>query len=246
MKNNNMLSTIFRYSKRIQYRTEKLLEFLDFFARPQKKQQIIDRFHNLYYDSHTQEKTWHDTYFFGIPVQKCPLDLHIFQDIIHDVKPDVIIETGTAGGGSAYYMACLCDFLGKGKIVTIDIIKWPNLPKHKRINYIFGSSVDAKILEKIQKHIRKNDTILVVLDSNHTADYVLKELRAYNKFVTRGSYIIVEDTNVNGHPVYKEHGPGPMEALIAFKKTNKQFTSDRSREKYLFTFNPEGYLKKTR
>ncbi|OGH25129.1 MAG: cephalosporin hydroxylase [Candidatus Levybacteria bacterium RIFCSPLOWO2_01_FULL_39_24] len=205
---------------------------------------MIDRFHNLYYDSHTQGKTWHDTYFFGIPVQKCPLDLHIFQDIIYDVKPDVIIETGTASGGSTYYMACLCDFLGKGKIVTVDINKWPNLPKHKRIKYISGSSIDETVLEKIKKSIHKNDKVLAVLDSNHTAEYVLKELKAYSGFVTKGSYIIVEDTNVNGHPVFKEHGPGPMEALTEFKKTNNQFISDISREKYLLTFNPNGYLKR--
>jgi cephalosporin hydroxylase len=241
-----MLNTIARYTKRIQYRAKQLLQTFSFFVQPQKKQQIIDRFHNLYYDSHTQGKTWHETYFFGIPVQKCPLDLYIFQDIIYDVKPDVIIETGTASGGSAYYMACLCDFLKKGKIITIDIIKWPKLPKHRRINYILGSSVDEEILKKIKTQIRKNDKVLVILDSNHTAEYVLKELNVYSKFVTRGSYLIVEDTNVNGHPVFKEHGPGPMEALNSFKKTNRKFISDKGREKYLFTFNPEGYLKKIR
>lgn len=87
---------------------------------------------------------------------------------------------------------------------------------------------------------------MVILDSDHSQSHVAKELASYPEFVTRGSYLIVEDTAVNGHPVAREHGPGPMEALDDFLKTNNSFEIDRSREKFLLTFNPRGYLRKVK
>jgi cephalosporin hydroxylase len=86
--------------------------------------------------------------------------------------------------------------------------------------------------------------VLVVLDSDHSRDHVLAELRAYAPLVTPGSYLVVEDTNVNGHPVYEAFGPGPMEAVQDFLKERDDFEVDRSREKFLLTFNPGGWLRK--
>jgi len=88
--------------------------------------------------------------------------------------------------------------------------------------------------------------VMVILDSNHDKDHVLNELRSYNRFVTKGSYLIVEDTDFNGHPVLPDYGPGPMEAVKAFLSENKDFEVDKSREKFFLTFNPRGYLKKIR
>src|SRR4029453_18505142 len=85
-------------------------------------------------------------------------------------------------------------------------------------------------------------SVLVVLDSDHTRDHVLAEMRAYHALVTPGSYMIVEDSNVNGHPVWAKHGPGPMEAIEAFMRENSDFAIDKQAEKFLFTFNPNGYL----
>jgi cephalosporin hydroxylase len=88
--------------------------------------------------------------------------------------------------------------------------------------------------------------VLVVLDSDHRRDHVLAELYAYAPLVTPGSYLVVEDTNVNGHPVYEEFGPGPMEAVEDFLKDRDDFAADPTREKLLFTFNPRGWLRKLR
>jgi cephalosporin hydroxylase len=88
------------------------------------------------------------------------------------------------------------------------------------------------------------DRVLVILDSDHSRDHVLEEMRMYADLVTPDSYLIVEDTNVNGHPVFPEFGPGPMEAVDAFLAERSDFIIDRSREKLLMTFNPGGYLKK--
>ena len=87
-------------------------------------------------------------------------------------------------------------------------------------------------------------SVMVILDSDHTRDHVLAELRAYAPIVTPGQYLVVEDSNINGHPVFPGFGPGPMEALQAFLAETGEFEVDRSREKFLVTFNPGGYLRK--
>jgi cephalosporin hydroxylase len=88
--------------------------------------------------------------------------------------------------------------------------------------------------------------VIVLLDSDHTKDHVLAELNAYSPLVTPGSYLIVEDTNLNGHPVDPDYGPGPMEALDAFLTTHSEFAHDTTQDKFLLSFNPKGYLKRAR
>ncbi len=211
------------------------------------KKQIIDRFHRLYYDAGDQlGLTWKDTSWLGVPVRKCPLDLWLYQEILFELRPDLIIETGTFVGGSAYYLASLCDALGKGKVITVDIKQFGSPPAHDRIQYLLGSSVADDIVQQIRERTRGMDTVLVILDSDHTKPHVLQELRIYSAFVTKGSYMIVEDTNINGHPVVPTFGPGPMEAMEDFLRGNRDFASDPKKDKYYLTFNPQGYLRKLR
>jgi len=208
------------------------------------EKRVVEQFHKLYYDTGQVGKTWRNTFFLGVPVQKCPLDLFIYQEILYQVKPDMIIETGTAYGGSALFLATICDELQKGKIFTIDTVDVRKLPEHKRITFLLGSSTDKKIVNKVLKNIKKKDKVMVILDSDHSKKHVLEELKIYSKLVPKGSYLIVEDTNVNGHPVQLTHGPGPMEAKDIFMKNNTDFIIDKSREKFYLTFNPDGYLKR--
>ena len=176
---------------------------------------------------------------------KCPLDLWIYQEILFAVQPDVIIECGTNRGGSAYFMGALFDLIGEGKIVTVDIVDVKeNHPLHPRATYLIGSSTSEDIVRKIRDFAAGAKSVLVVLDSDHTRDHVLSEMRIYGPMVSRGSYIIVEDSNLNGHPVNPAAGPGPMEAINAFLEENDAFAIDASREKYLVSFNPRGYLKR--
>jgi len=205
---------------------------------------IVDQFHELYYNSHS--RTWNNTFWLGVPVLKCPLDLWIYQEIIFEVKPDIIIECGTAYGGSALFLASICDLVNKGKVITIDIQDIPGRPPHNRIRYLIGSSVSKETIRRIEPLISEKDIVMVILDSDHRKEHVLEELRIYSNFVTIGSYIIVEDTNINGHPVYPDFGPGPMEAVEEFLKENRNFIIDESREKFFLTFNPKGYLKRIR
>lgn len=219
-------------------------------------QAITDRFHRLYFDSRLRGKTWMNTSWMGVPVRKCPMDLWTYQELIHELTPDVIIETGTQLGGSAYYFAQLCDLVGKGRVITIDIDTLEESvrkegraipgarPEHGRIEYLHGSSTAPDILGQVIARIRPKDQVVVILDSDHQKDHVLKELHAYAALVTDQSYLIVEDTNLNGHPIQPDFGPGPMEAVEQFLQEHTEFVVDRSRENHLITFHPRGYLKK--
>ncbi len=203
--------------------------------------QSVQEFHRLYYDSNV----YRHTFWRGVETQKCPLDLWIYQEIIHELRPDVIIETGTFSGGSAFYMASLFDLFGGGRVITVDLDPQPNLPTHPRITYISGlSSTSPEAVSKVQEMIGAGAVVMVILDSDHSRDHVLDELRIYGKMVTPGQYVIVEDTNINGHPALPEFGPGPMEAVDAYLKENDLFEIDSSREKFYMTFNPRGYLKR--
>ncbi|MFN8593688.1 MAG: CmcI family methyltransferase [Thermomicrobiales bacterium] len=203
---------------------------------------VVREFHRLYYDARGQ--TWENTFWFGTPVLKCPLDLWIYQEIIHETRPDLIIETGTMEGGSARFMAALLDWIGHGEIVSIDIEAKSWRPVHPRITYLTGSSTDPGIIDEIAARAAGKPAVMVILDSDHRAPHVLDELRLLSPFVTPGGYLIVEDTNVNGHPVVPDFGPGPLEALDQFLSESSDFTVDRGREKLLMTFNPRGFLKR--
>jgi len=205
---------------------------------------ITSAFHKLYY--YNCESTWQNTYWLGTKVLKCPLDLWIYQEIIYETKPDIIIECGTARGGSALYMASICDLVNKGSILTIDIESSKGKPHHERVTYLVGSSVSSEMIDQLKKLIPEKSKIMVVLDSDHTKPHVIEELRIYSKLVTKDCYLILEDTNVNGHPVLPQHGAGPMEALEEFLTDNDEFIVDIDRQKLHLTFNPKGYLKKVK
>ena len=201
---------------------------------------VTEAFHRLYYDS----AVWKDTYWLGTRTQKCPLDLWIYQEILHETRPDLILETGTAHGGSALYLASVCDHLTRGEVVTVDISPIEGRPEHDRITYLTGSSTADEVVAEVERHVAGHERVLVILDSDHSRDHVLDELRLYGPWVTPGSYLIVEDTNVNGHPAMAEHGPGPMEALEEFLAETDEFEIDAAREKFFLTFNPRGFLRK--
>lgn len=201
---------------------------------------ITDAFHRLYYDT----AVWKDTYWLGVRTQKCPLDLWVYQELLFEQRPDLILETGTAHGGSALYLASVCDLLGRGEVVTVDIDPIEDRPVHDRITYLAGSSTAAEVVTELERLADGRESVLVILDSDHSREHVLDELRLYSRFVTPGGHLIVEDTNVNGHPVFPEHGPGPMEAVDAFLAETDDFEVDAAREKFFLTFNPRGFLRK--
>jgi len=193
----------------------------------------------LYYRADWQQKT----HWLGVRAEKNPMDMWAYQDILYETKPDVIIEAGTASGGSAYYFASIFDLLGKGRIITIDILAMPR-PKHPRITYLLGSSTSGEILRQVRDSIHPGERVMVVLDSDHHAQHVRRELEDYSPLVCEGCYLVVEDTNINGNPVLPEYGPGPNEAVHDFLASHKDFVQDFSREYLGVTYFPGGWLKR--
>jgi len=201
---------------------------------------IAEQFHRQYYDS----GVWRNTFWLGVQTQKCPLDLWIYQEILFESQPEMIIESGTASGGSALFLASVCDQIGQGRIITIDIEANTRRPKHPRVEYVVGSSVALEIVTAIKARIAGTERVMVILDSDHSKSHVLNELRIYADAVTPGCYLIIEDTNINNHPVAEGFGPGPMEAVEEFLKGREDFIIDREREKFFLTFNPRGFLRR--
>ena len=205
---------------------------------------IVDAFHRLYYDGpEGKGRVHHRTTWMGVPCLKCPMDLWAYQEILAEVRPDLVVETGTHLGGSALFLANMLDLLGGGELITIDVLERPGRPVHPRIRYVAGSSADAGLVEELLGK-RPEEKRLVILDSDHSKAHVARELALFAPFVSVGSYLVVEDSNVNGHPVLPDFGPGPSEAVADFLAEHPGFVADVSREKFLMTFNPGGYLKR--
>lgn len=184
---------------------------------------------------------WPDKWM-GVRISKCSLDLMAYAGIIHALRPSVVIETGTWHGGSAFFFASMCDLIGCGRVLTIDI-KPVELPiYHPRIAYLVGDSVAEDTVRQAREWAR-GDQGLVVLDSAHEKPHVLAELRAYHDFVAVGNFLVVEDTNVNGHPVMPEYEAGPWEAVHEWMDGRADFVFDRETEPPI-TFAPEGYLRR--
>ncbi len=204
-------------------------------------------FHRTYYNSEVWDKG--RTTYFGIPIMKCPLDLWIYQELIVRIQPRVIIETGTWCGASAQFLAntMLMAHAQNPLVITIDIAPGVRGIKHMHVLQLIGSSTDPKALARCRKEIddRPNGPVMVILDSDHHEDHVYAELELYAPLVTIGSYLIVEDTNINGRPVLPEFGPGPGEALDRWLPSHPEFAVDLECEKFGLTFNPGGYLRKT-
>ena len=198
----------------------------------------IEGFKEWYY-AH-QPTTFSSTTWRGVNVFKVPMDAWIYQEIIHENPPDVLIETGTNRGGGAYFFASLFDLEKRGRVLTVDIKDYPEKPRHARIRYVLGSSTSPEVLQTFKNSIRPGERVMVALDSDHHKGHVLKELQLYSSLVTVGNYLVVEDSIKN--PNY----PGAMEAIEEFLKTNSNYVADKDREKFGFTANPNGWLKRVR
>ena len=148
-------------------------------AESARSDPAVDAFHRLFYDTH--DTTWKQTFWLGVTVRKCAFDLWAYQEILVETRPDLIVETGTYLGGSAFYLASICDLLGHGKVVTVDISAPPGRPRHRRITYLQGSSTDPGIVDRVARRARRAKRVMVVLDSNHSRDHVLRELEVYGR-----------------------------------------------------------------
>ncbi len=195
----------------------------------------------------------------GRPIIQYPQDMIVMQEIIWDVKPDLIIETGIAHGGSLIYYASILELIGKGEVLGIDIdirqhnkIEIEKHPMFKRIKMIEGSSIDENTVQHVKQIASNKKNIIVCLDSNHTHEHVLNELKLYSPLVSVNSYIVVFDTIVEDLPegYFSQQRPwgignNPRTAADEFLKTNNNFIVDETIDnKILISVTPRGYLKR--
>ncbi|MBN8856801.1 MAG: cephalosporin hydroxylase family protein [Sphingobacteriales bacterium] len=195
----------------------------------------------------------------GRPIIQYPQDMIAMQEIIWQIKPDLIIETGIAHGGSLIYYASLLELIGHGEVLGIDIdIRKHNraeIEKHpmvKRIHMIEGSSISNDTVEKVKEYAKGKQKVIVCLDSNHTHEHVLSELNLYAPLVSPGSYIVAFDTIVENLPegYFSQKRPwgignNPMTAVEEFVRTNDRFIIDKEIDnKLLISVAPKGYLKR--
>ena len=194
----------------------------------------------------------------GLPIIQMPEDILITQEILWDTKPDFVIEAGIAWGGGIAMYASFLEIMGRGKVFGIDLTiplhnrnRIMSLPVSDRIELIEGSSVDQKIYNKISSEIPQNSNVLLILDSNHTHDHVLEELKLWSPLITKGNVIIVSDTIVESIPEQTHrirpwgHGNNPMTAMRAFLENRNDFlATNKYSDKTVISYNPSGYLLK--
>jgi len=193
----------------------------------------------------------------GRPIIQFPQDMIAVQELIWKIKPDLIIETGIAHGGSLIFSASMLELIGQGEVLGIDIdirehnrIEIERHPLSKRITMIQGSSIDESVIQQVKKFAQGKQRILVVLDSNHTHEHVLRELELYSPLVKKDSYLIVFDTIIEDMPedFFPDRlwgrGNNPKTAVWEFLKGSERFEIDHELEnKLLITVAPNGYLR---
>jgi cephalosporin hydroxylase len=191
-----------------------------------------------------QDRIMQGSKYHGIPTLKSPLDFWIYQEILWDTKPEVVIEIGNYRGGSILALAHLCDALGTGRIVGVDITHDaidPRVRAHPRVTLLTGDACEN--LAAVERALGGASDVMVIEDSAHTYENTLNVLERYSPLVGTGKYFIVED-GICHHGLDVGPQPGPYEAIETFVGQNPNFVIDRTREAYGVTWNPKGYLKK--
>lgn len=189
------------------------------------------KFHDYYRDPGPPEIRW-----LGVQVLKCPMDLWIYQELIVNSKPDYIIEGGTCSGGSALFMATICESINHGKVITVDRDVDESRPKHPRIEYVIGDALERATWEEVKSKVDSDGLRMVVLDDGHDHHHVYYELDiVISMFVRAGDILIVEDTDLGG----------PLWGLDRWltHHPERDFSRMSNCEKLKLTFNPKGYLR---
>ena len=188
---------------------------------------------------------WTHTTWLGRPIATAPTDLLAYQELISRVRPDWIVETGTGDGGRTLFLASICDLVGHGQVVSIDEHPTGEAPSHPRITLVTGRPEDPTVSERVRTLVG-GGSALVVLGTCADRESTDRQFRAYEPLVPAGSYVVVTDTVVNGHPVWTGFGPGPAEAVKQILTRHGDFSVDPDLEKYALTFNPSGFLRRVR
>lgn len=216
----------------------------------------LDLVSNLWVKLAAQHRLMYEVSWLGRPIIQLPTDIVLIQELIWTLRPDVIVETGVAHGGSLVLSASILELIGKGKVIGVDIeIRSHNRaaieahPLAKRIHLVEGSSTADATLEQVRQHCAGAGTVLVFLDSNHTHAHVAEEMRLYHPLVTPGSYLVVHDgaqawvSDIpRGKPEWRHDHP--LTAIHEFVAAHPDFRIDPRLNRLLITSSPDGFLRR--
>lgn len=193
------------------------------------------------------DSVFQKVHWMGVPAWKNVLDSWVYQEILHEVRPEIVIEIGNAHGGSTLYLANLLDVMGAGEVIAVDIDHSLFQPRHPRIHLVTGDSAAPDALARVEEIARGRQGV-VIHDGDHSREHVLADLRAYARFVAVGGYFVVEDTIMDLFRAGDGIGSvdGPLGAVEQFVSEDDRFRIDPAREYFVLTYNPRGYLKRVR
>ena len=199
----------------------------------------------FHWDLIVRTNNFDTTKWLGQPIWQNVLDLWTIQETISEVRPALLIETGTNRGGSALFYAHLMDLLGEGRVLTIDVEKLHELD-HPRIEFVQGSSTDPAVADRARAAAEQADgPVMVILDADHARDHVARELELYGPLVTPNSYLLSQDGVIDRLGLFRDTRPGPLPANIAFLERHPEFEHDRERnERFGLTHHPVGWLRR--
>jgi cephalosporin hydroxylase len=204
---------------------------------------------HLYHLWYYNEEVWRTTTFLGVPCQKSVSDLWNYQEILTELRPQLVIEFGTLSGGSTLYFAEILKLISpQVHVLSVDInhsAVHDRVRRHPAIELLEADTLSSMVAARIATLREKYPgPAFWIIDDDHTKEHVLQELKQLRALTLRGDYVVIEDGNINGHPVLPDWGPGPYEALSDYKREfpDDYETDTRSEEKFGFTFAPGGFL----
>lgn len=213
-------------------------------GRPTKPAPIPQDLRAEFLDAYWRSLAWEQTTWLGHKVPRPPTDLVAYQEIIHKVRPDWVIEVGAGRGGRSLFLASICDLVGHGQVLSIATNDNDHRPEHPRITYLKGKTWGPEIEAAVEEVVGSEPNAFVILGTRGPARRMMQEFRSFSKFVPVGSYVVLEDTIVNGNPVWAGFGPGPAEAVKGIVESRGDWAADLNMDKYKLTFNPSGFIKR--
>jgi cephalosporin hydroxylase len=210
---------------------------------PERAVLMPEELRGAFVEAYWLNQSWRHASWLGYTTPNPPTDLFVMQELLHAVRPDWIVVTGAETSGRALFLASICELLGQGHVVSIGE-RADDRPDHRLITHVVERPHERSAFDRVRSLTGERPHGFVILGSQGSAAELLREFAGYAPLVRPGSYVVVENTIVNGHPVWPGYGPGPAEAVRRILGEHADFVQDTSWEKHALTFNPGGYLRR--